>query len=352
MAGMPTIYVAGYPHTVGGAGPHLWSLIRAWREVGIDVCLLSKEKHDTWTPRLKEQGVRFLNAKKRWNIPEVAGQIVAGWCSKRFCREAAKFHEKGCKLVWSGCMTFLMNEELVVHIGHRFNRVIVNSAFQEARLRRPLETYGYKPAEIVRIPTGFWPDEWSFEPKPRDGAFTIGRLGRDASDKYDPKLWRMYGAIRESIGDVKARVMAWGPGPEKLCGKPPEWATALTSKQESAETFLHSLHAMVHRSGTARENRPRVCMEAMACGVPVLAEARYGWLELIEDGRTGYLCDGDEEFVARATELAKDEKKRLTICNQAREALPEIAPNRTIGLSWRDLLLELSDGKEADSDAA
>jgi glycosyltransferase involved in cell wall biosynthesis len=38
------------------------------------------------------------------------------------------------------------------------------------------------------------------------------------------------------------------------------------------------------------ESLPRVILEAMAFGTPVLSTRVYGVPELIEDGRTGYLC--------------------------------------------------------------
>jgi glycosyltransferase involved in cell wall biosynthesis len=39
------------------------------------------------------------------------------------------------------------------------------------------------------------------------------------------------------------------------------------------------------------ESLPRVILEAMAFGTPVLSTRVYGVPELIEDGRTGYLCE-------------------------------------------------------------
>jgi glycosyltransferase involved in cell wall biosynthesis len=39
------------------------------------------------------------------------------------------------------------------------------------------------------------------------------------------------------------------------------------------------------------ESLPRAILEAMAFGTPVLSTRVYGVPELIDDGRTGYLCD-------------------------------------------------------------
>ena len=46
----------------------------------------------------------------------------------------------------------------------------------------------------------------------------------------------------------------------------------------------------------AVENWPRVGLEAMAAGVPLVVDAKGGWLEMLRHGRTGYLCRTDNEL--------------------------------------------------------
>jgi glycosyltransferase involved in cell wall biosynthesis len=72
---------------------------------------------------------------------------------------------------------------------------------------------------------------------------------------------------------------------------------------------------MMHQTGGFRENWPHVTFEAWASRVAIVAESRYGWPELIDDGETGILCRTSAEFADYATELAFDEqrRKRITI---------------------------------------
>lgn len=61
-------------------------------------------------------------------------------------------------------------------------------------------------------------------------------------------------------------------------------------------------------------------LEALACGRPVLASAIEGNRSLIDDGVTGFLFTGSEEFVAKAARLVEDPelRRRLGLTGQTR----------------------------------
>ena len=84
-------------------------------------------------------------------------------------------------------------------------------------------------------------------------------------------------------------------------------------------------------------NWPRVGLEAMAAGVPVVAEKRWGWLEMIEHGKTGFLGDTNEEIAHYATELAHDEERRLAVAVTARERVERLGDPHTLWQKWKRL---------------
>ena len=124
---------------------------------------------------------------------------------------------------------------------------------------------------------------------------------------------------------------------EKL-GDPPTWADCLRPMALSSRDFFRQLHATLPVNGGARENWPRAGLEAMAAGVPVVAQNAWGWREMIIHGETGFLGDCDEELAHYTAMLAYDEELRLEIAANARRRLEdELADPDRIWQGWQRL---------------
>jgi glycosyltransferase involved in cell wall biosynthesis len=90
------------------------------------------------------------------------------------------------------------------------------------------------------------------------------------------------------------------------------------------------------------ENWPRIGLEAMACGVPIVAPREGGWCEMIDHGETGFLASSAEELGKYGTLLARDEPLRLRIAAQARHKLEtELANPDLIWAGWQRLFASL-----------
>ena len=105
-------------------------------------------------------------------------------------------------------------------------------------------------------------------------------------------------------------MLGWKRDVEARLGPPPAWAECLPAGAQAAATFLRTLHVLVQSNAAAVENWPRVGLEAMAAGVPLVVDAKGGWLEMIRHGQTGYLCRDDDELAYYAARLAYDESHR------------------------------------------
>jgi glycosyltransferase involved in cell wall biosynthesis len=89
--------------------------------------------------------------------------------------------------------------------------------------------------------------------------------------------------------------------------------------------FLQGLDCFVYRVGeNLFEAWGRVIAEAMAVGLPVVAERRGGYTEFIQDGSTGFLFDTTEEAVQIVKRLKEDPALRREIGGNARQAITEL----------------------------
>ncbi len=167
-------------------------------------------------------------------------------------------------------------------------------------------------------------DTARFSPRPggeRRSGFVVGRLSRDRPDKHaetDPPLYRRLAAegmrVRIMGGTCLAGLLEGVIGVELL----PAGACDAADFLRQLDCFLYRTHP------TCREASPRVVLEAMACGLPVVCEARDGPLEFVEHGKTGFLvadADGAFETLRR---LRADRELRSAIGSAARRAAERI----------------------------
>jgi glycosyltransferase involved in cell wall biosynthesis len=355
------VFVCGYPSDIGGANTELWHTVKLWRRSGLGVTLIPTwDTVPVWKARLDAIGCKTSEMSnvqcpvpqghlEHWSldiehsVPRgLPGSVVVSLCNTKFLAVAERFRALGCRIVWLGCMNWLFPAERLHYCKHGcFDRHVFQSQFQHDQLVPQLRRFGYRDEQGVIIRGAFDAEEFPLRPLAHAAGeiFPIGRMSRSAADKYAPRTWEIYARVPHPI---RARVLGWSTEVRARLGPPPPWASCLSAGQQRPQDFLATLGALVHAGGPATENWPRVGLEAMSAGVPVVADNRGGWREMIRHGETGYLCDSEEQFAYYTARLAYDEAHRLEIVRQARQALEtQLAHPQTIWAQWRQLLAGL-----------
>jgi len=145
-----------------------------------------------------------------------------------------------------------------------------------------------------------------------------GRLGRE---KRVVEL--LYALAPLLSGDARCKALFAGGGPlrEALLGAakrlgverqvilagPVPWED-MPAVYAAADLFV---------TASLSENHPMTCLEAMACGLPIVARRDEGTAGLVQDGATGYLAGSDPEIAERARNLLEDEAKRRAFAENA-----------------------------------
>ncbi|WP_297501646.1 glycosyltransferase family 4 protein [Thermococcus sp.] len=152
---------------------------------------------------------------------------------------------------------------------------------------------------------------------------TTSRLTKRKRIHVIPKIARV---IKEQYGR-KATFLVIGDGPEKgnierLIRKYGVGdVVKLLGRQPRARVREYLQASDIYLSPTVYEAFGIAALEALACGVPVVANNHGGISEIIEHGRTGLVSNNDFELVQNLMSLIDDEGRRQEMGKNARKSV-------------------------------
>jgi len=337
-----TIYVYGYPSKCGGSTTELWHTVKLWRSVGLQVRMY------TPTARPDPEWRGRLDDIKAYTVPDIPERsTVVAFCNTAFRADAPDLRARGCRLVYVPCMNWNWPDERIrVPPAFLFDHYVYQSNHQYQTLHPNRVKRGLDGNAATVIHGAFDPTDFPFRPKPHTPGkpFIVGRLSRafslpgrkPALDKFPPDLWKQY----ESFGEnIRARVMGWSEEIEQLCGKPPEWAEVFPQEAMSSQDFLASIHCLVPGIGCCEENWPRVGLEAMAAGVPLVVEAKGGWPEMASEASQAHSKIQQAIIVAK---LIASEDYRIMAAEMAYGRMKSLTDPAVIAKAWNQVFEEVN----------
>ncbi len=151
-----------------------------------------------------------------------------------------------------------------------------------------------------------------------DRPFTVGRFSRDVPEKHNPEDTAVYQALIEQ--GIQVRLM----GADSLNLGSFELERIAEGSIPPKE-FLHSLDVFFYRTRPDwREAYGRVIMEALACGIPVVAESRHGFSEKLTHGENVLFANSNEEIISAISRLRDEPAFRQHLATQGRKLVEEI----------------------------
>lgn len=253
--------------------PEVWvlrggaDLLPSMQAVGVNVVYLS-------TGRLV--GARSLThlAMRLWRVrpdvlytltvlPNIWGRLFAGLMRIR---------------VVSGYRSLMPNQHERL-LSYFSARIIANATVLKQEM---IERRGIPPEQVSVVPNGVDTDFFAPGDSTRSSEPLIVCVARLVGEKGIPTLVEAFRHARAQIPDARLDIV--GSGPVRVSPEP-----GVRELPATDDVRAHLRQAWVFALASWREASPNVVLEAMACGVPVVATRVGGIPELVIDGATGLL---------------------------------------------------------------
>jgi len=312
------LFIVGHPGFYGGASSELYHQIKLWKSSfpEIDLRIIPTGGNPRNEPLYEEMismGISYEVPKTYNNI--TSEDAVINFCSSEFLDDLPKIAEMTKRVAWVNCMTWPFDKEKDLcskgYISHYLyqRQGAMDSIVHRLKLRGMVgETRLFKPYFDASL--------LEYSVKNQDKT-VIGRISRQDADKFAANTLHIYEYI-VSPKEKQGIFLGFDYRSESKIGKPYPWIKTYENQHHlSVKDFYNSIDFIVQPMDTT-ENWPRIGLEAMYSGKPLVVDRRGGWETMIEHGVSGFLCDHDRDFIYYGSRLAYDDDLRHTIAENAR----------------------------------
>lgn len=344
------VWLVGVPQTCGGGNVEAGETALLWRQAGVEVSILYftrcrcggrvlvEDESNPWVPRLRAAGCRFA-AGEDGSLAEVdglRGSTLVAFANSHVMHLYGELTALGCQLIWSPCMCYTTPAENRAFRIAPPRGVHFQSRHQFDRIAPEYVGWGAWDMRLIHATA----PEIPFHPADRRSGFCVGRLARPQRTKWSPALWWMLGEARRRIPDLTAIGQGWTAELERHVGLPPDWASCLPADTLSSQDFMARCHAMVCPNWGVVENWPRVGLEAMRAGVPLVVDDAGGWREMCGDA--ALYGSGPHDFANHLVRLGDDEPYRQSIIEAGLRRVSTISNPTATTDAWLEWFLAVS----------
>ena len=335
---MKSCYIVGFPSLYGGAGAELYHQIKVWSRMGMDIHLIPTQDNSRSTglyPEMIERGVTVHDGYDWASIPD--GAPVISFCNEAFLTALPEIRRRTRRTVFVNCMTWLFGKEKeAMQRGD-----IALFLYQNDRVRQNvmprLRALNDDPAiRFMTFKPYFDTADFPFmEERPADW-FGAGHISRQDEDKFSKDTWHIYEHVASPV-QKRGTFLGFDRQSEAKTGRPPDWVETFHDQNAlSQQEFYRRCHIVLQPTDTT-ENWPRVGFEAMASGSVLVVDRRGGWEQMVEHGKTGWLCDSPRDFITHATRMAWEPHRREDMAAAARERGLALGGQAAATESWAEV---------------
>jgi hypothetical protein len=162
-------------------------------------------------------------------------------------------------------------------------------------------------------------------PKQKNSRFTVGRTSRDTIVKHHFRDPNLYMSLTHMGCDVRLLgATCLSPWLKDM----PNISLLPEQPQSYVPRFLLGLDCFLYRTSLSwPEAFGLVVIEAMACGLPVIAHGLCGNTDIIKHGRNGFVFENNDEAIEIVTQLKQDAQLYKNIATEAQATVAKLYLN-------------------------
>jgi hypothetical protein len=321
--------------------PECLDLLKLLQDYGYDIIVLPiRNPPERVASLLLDMGCRIsMQLAVGGNIRDVdglEGATVIGLYAKKFLDHLHDFRALGCKCIWYGSSRNTSQwcaQSCALHGPCDF--YVVKSFFHYCIMVSVLDKFNVN-SDRIRI---IHPPCFTCVDQPRVLAHKPGDVLHIGKLQVASNCGRDATAIWDSLNKCKSRlhvlVSGWSEEFERKCRRP-SWSSIIGWYMP--ERVLNNIHCLVQVSG-GQEDWPRFAIDAMALGVPVIAQNDGSWREMIRHGYNGFLCNNSDELSKIVDMLANDENLRMSVSDAATQCFNEELVNNSLSFTMWDSVI-------------
>ena len=333
--------VIGHPSRLGGADTELEHQIILWRKMGIDVYICHTGYYDENGLKMKQEmenlGCKYIEPKS-WK--DLDGLDVISFCNGQFLENLPDIKKYARSATFVNCMTWNFNKELEMQEKKLIDFHLYQTQHQYDKVSIKLAKLGnhYKPLFFnPYFHSKFFP----FIDRKDNSIFKFGRISRGDADKFGTHqiwIWETMTAPVLKSGTV----LGWDHRAIKKLGNLPPYINGY-NEGSLAQQQLYEVCDVIIMTTDTFENLPRVGFEAMSSGSVLVVDNKGGWKVLVEDGKTGWLCKDNREFVYKASRSAFEIEETNQLRINAKNKLEKEWGEESSMKSWENIFIQWMD---------
>lgn len=331
------IFVTGFPSLYGGAGTELHHQIIVWRKLGLEVHLIPS--WECLREPLYEEMVRMgviIHAPCDWSCLQ-PGDPLLSFCNADFLRSLPEIRKHTKRTVFINCMTWLFDKEKeAMQKGEIAMFLYQNEAVRQDVMPILRKLNEDPNIQFATFKPYFHVDAFPFIAQRDKEYFGCGRISRQDVDKFASNTLRIYDNF--VAPNIKHGLfLGFNQRCEQKIGRPFDWIQIAHNQREVSQQAFYKHCDIVLQPTDTTENWPRIGFEAMASGSVLIVDNRGGWQQMVQHGKTGWLCNHERDFIYYASKMAYEPNLRDDMAEAARLRGLELGGLEVSMESWKEI---------------